>query len=870
MKRYILAALAVLLICAQALAVPARPGAFSYRQPDGSVIRLELHGDEFFSWTTLAGTTQVVALSADGFYRPATISENARQRADERRRTINRQRTAGISPFTHTDNLMTHGERHIPVILIQFKDVKFKLSAVQEKFTALLNEHGYSDNGGTGSVQDYFLDNSGGAFKPVFDVYGPVTLDKDIVYYGEQTEDDQGEVIAHDKQPELALYDACLKLDSEVDFSVYDYDNDGFVDMTLFYYAGYSQAEGASKDSIWPHQWSVQSSASSQARSASFDGLRLGKYFCTAELRGNSGSRMCGIGVTTHEFGHSLGLPDFYDTDYEKNGSAGALYSFSIMCSGSYLNDACTPPYYNAEERIMLGWMIPEDVQELPEGTLSFGSIKDGIAYKSYTETEGEYFVYECRDGSGWDAFLPRGLVVYHADKSSVRNVGGHTPKEQWEKWTSYNTINAYGDHPCFYVVPAADQSSLNYKGDLGNMVFPGAKDKRSYIPIDWEGNDSGISLSNIWFSGGEVSMKVDYTVNRTLIGTVMDASGTGIGNVMVVVSAPAAAQSPRPFKMTDLRSGTSLQTLTDAQGRFSIDMESFEGNAAHVTLSKAGFLTIGYDITLRNGITSVRLALLPEGYDQMITYKYYDERADRYLYGDGKSLSLMAAFRVPAAQLPQQGSRLNTVSFVPYFDAQYYIVVDSGEERILTQSLDDVSADGKFHTINLYDLGISIPGGKDLYVGVAVENAQCPSDYTGYLFMTSQGTGNIYISSFDLNRSHWSGPDSAYYLDLLARCTVIPGSESSDPAEIVRFGQMGMNAIPDAGNGVYAAGTAFPLEVDLADGVSPASITWTHNGRDVTGASSATLTSGRNILVAVLTMADGSTETLELELNVQ
>ena len=79
--RVIISALAASLICLGAHAIPARPGAFNHTQPDGSVIRLELHGDEFFSWATLAGTTQAVELDADGYWRPTTITMEQRNEA---------------------------------------------------------------------------------------------------------------------------------------------------------------------------------------------------------------------------------------------------------------------------------------------------------------------------------------------------------------------------------------------------------------------------------------------------------------------------------------------------------------------------------------------------------------------------------------------------------------------------------------------------------------------------------------------------------------------------------------------------------------------------------------------------------------------
>ena len=451
MKKQILTFLAVL-IATVAQAVPAMPGLFKYVQPDGSVVMLRHHGDEFFHWTTDA-SGQCMVLGLDGYYRPGSVNPVLREAGRQRRAQANQLRFKAAR--THADNIMTHGERHIPVFLVQFPDQPFRISDPVAQFTALLNQEGYAENGGTGSVTDYFQANSHGAFRPVFDVYPIVTLAHEMAYYGD----------SHDNRAPEAVIEAAKALDAQVDFSQYDVDNDGYVDMCLMYYAGYNEAEGGPEETIWPHQWSVPSSPR-------FDGKYLGAYFCTSELKWNSGVWMCGIGTTCHEFGHSLGLPDFYDTDYEENGYCGGLYDFSIMCSGSYLNDSHTPPYYNAVERLYLGWMISEDIPELPMGECLIKAIQNDIAYRTPTETEGEFFLYEYRDATGWDAYLPKGMVVYHADQSTVRMVGGITPHDHWATWYYYNMINAYGNHPCFYVVPAADQTSLDYRGSWTRWSF--------------------------------------------------------------------------------------------------------------------------------------------------------------------------------------------------------------------------------------------------------------------------------------------------------------------------------------------------------------------------------------------------------------
>ena len=116
-----------------------------------------------------------------------------------------------------------------------------------------------------------------------------------------------------------------------------------------------------------------------------------------------------GIGISCHELAHALGLPDFYDANEGQDGYAGGLYDFSLMCRGLYNNEDRTPPYLNALERMLLGW-IPE-IPELPEsGEVLLGPVQQNLAYRIPTQTEGEFFLVESRDGTVWDAPLPEGL----------------------------------------------------------------------------------------------------------------------------------------------------------------------------------------------------------------------------------------------------------------------------------------------------------------------------------------------------------------------------------------------------------------------------------------------------------------------------
>ena len=223
MKRS-LSFLALMLLTASWIsAAPARPGSFRYRQPDGTVLVLERHGDEYCHWTTDAAG-RIVEQGADGFFRPAVEKKRSKLLAEQAQTRHRAWSTYETAPGTN------FGERNILSLLGEFTDSTFVTPDPKTRFSRMLNESGYSDNGATGSVRDYYVETSHGQFRPVFDIYGPVQLSQPSAAYGQT---DNGS---------KALHEACVLLDNEIDFSRYDSDGDGSIDMVLFYYAGHNEA----------------------------------------------------------------------------------------------------------------------------------------------------------------------------------------------------------------------------------------------------------------------------------------------------------------------------------------------------------------------------------------------------------------------------------------------------------------------------------------------------------------------------------------------------------------------------------------------------------------------------------------------------
>lgn len=362
----------------------------------------------------------------------------------------------------------TKGKVRGLVILVEFNDLKFVTPNANKAFENMLNQKGYSANGGTGSAKDYFLANSYGLFQPDFDVYGPVTLSKNMSYY--------------DDKVVKMIVEACDSLEHEIDWDAYDNNDDGYVDNLFIYYAGYNEAEYGPEESIWPH------------RSYVYDGqyyyYYLGKsgkkrilwdYACTSELRGYSGKRMCGIGTFCHEFSHILGLADLYDTSNGENYTVG---EWDIMGSGNYNNDGNTPPSYSAFERFMVGWLTP--IQLNSTGNYLLEPIESGAhAYliangkhnlKADSPNPKEYWLLENRQRTGWDepagALVGAGMLITHITFDS-------------KKWDN-NTPN--NSKPFVYDI--CEAGTRKPSGSLPSDIFPGSGHITYFVPTANSGEE--------------------------------------------------------------------------------------------------------------------------------------------------------------------------------------------------------------------------------------------------------------------------------------------------------------------------------------------------------------------------------------------
>lgn len=463
-------------------AKPAYKGLMKYTNPDGTTVEVRLHGDEHFSYITdadgmlmtrnadgamvyeLAGGQRILATAevVDNMYQ-ATLDADAgaMAKAPSRMAALNAD---GRTVYP------THGETRSLVILIQYSDIKFQPTSPQD-INDMLNKEGYNKFGANGSVRDYYKFNSNGQYLPTFDVTKVVTLPNTSKYY---TGDNS--TSKYDRFREAIKY-ALDAVNSEVDFSKYDFDNDGVVDNVYLFYAGYGQADTPlSGQVIWPHQSTLA------PYSYYYDGVKIGPYACSNELNGQEhyydrDNYLDGPGTFVHEFGHVLGMPDLYDPQYK--GTCVTPGDWDIMDGGSYLDEGYCPPNLSAYEKWVYNWIeyTPiEDATHYDLKTIQQGgqALRVPILRSTGKPYDTEYFILETRDKSNWDAYLgDHGMLIWHIQYSNY----------EWSR----NQVNATAGHPRCFIV-SADGTANPFLGSIGNpryATFPGTKVNNTYITPD-------------------------------------------------------------------------------------------------------------------------------------------------------------------------------------------------------------------------------------------------------------------------------------------------------------------------------------------------------------------------------------------------
>lgn len=402
-----------LLLSIASFAVPAKKGVKqTITLSDGTRVSVELKGDEHAHWWQSADGQRYVAdstgtwktVSKEDVMAGAKKRMAAKQWAGTKRRAMAKSREAKAAA---SEESIFKGQKRGLIILVNFSDTKFDTAnygATHALYDSIANFPGYSNHGFNGCISDYFKAQSGGQFLLNFDVAGPVKLSKSYRYYGRNVD-------GSDAHPDEMVREACLAVDSVVDFSNYDWDGDGVAEEVFVLYAGHGENDTRNASLIWPHMYSL---SNYQAGALTLDKVTIDTYACTSELQADGS--LAGIGTFCHEFSHCMGFPDMYDTTHD--GSNYGMGHWDLMCTGSYNGDTYTPAGYSGYEKMVCGWTKPIELNADTTITEMKPLADMGQTYIVYNEgNRNEYYILENRQRKGFDAALPgEGMLIAHID----------------------------------------------------------------------------------------------------------------------------------------------------------------------------------------------------------------------------------------------------------------------------------------------------------------------------------------------------------------------------------------------------------------------------------------------------------------------
>jgi immune inhibitor A len=230
------------------------------------------------------------------------------------------------------------------------------------------------------SFKDFYLKQSGGRYTVNGDVSDWVTVPYNEARYGSNNISDADGSWNFIKDGATSWYDSQIKAGKTpaeiksylAQFDIwdrYDFDGDGnfnepdgYLDHFQAVHAGEGEEAGGGaqgEDAIWSHRWAAFTNLQGKAGPAGnlAGGVQIGdtglwiRDYTTEPENG-------GLGVFTHEYGHDLGLPDYYDTAGGDNG----VGFWSLMSSGSWLSHGTddigsTPGYFDPYSKLFLGWL---------------------------------------------------------------------------------------------------------------------------------------------------------------------------------------------------------------------------------------------------------------------------------------------------------------------------------------------------------------------------------------------------------------------------------------------------------------------------------------------------------------------------------
>ncbi|MBI4228674.1 MAG: M6 family metalloprotease domain-containing protein, partial [Deltaproteobacteria bacterium] len=359
----------------------------------------------------------------------------------------------------------------------------------------------------TGTLNEYFSENSYGNFTFTGTVFGWKNVSKDDTYYeGNKSGLNEPGSTAH---TDKFIYEILAKLDPVVDFKEFNNDrSDKRVEVLVVIHSETDGSFNTGNGNIQAHQNSLSNWGGGPYRTN--DGVIIDDYIIVGLHYDGTMPR---IGTIAHELGHILCLPDLYDNDLENPG----VGDWALMATGDHNKGLTRPSHMCGWSKALCGWLEPETIysnlldKEIPPLEIS------PTVLKLPGPTPTEYFLLENRQQIGFDDALPgNGLLIYHVD-DSVRDILDVRPN----KYKNCNGATCYSPNDLHYLIALlqADgdchlECGSNggddgdpFPGITNNTSFHSFDDSINHTPdsLDYNGDRTCVAVKNIRENGQNI-----------------------------------------------------------------------------------------------------------------------------------------------------------------------------------------------------------------------------------------------------------------------------------------------------------------------------------------------------------------------------
>lgn len=287
------------------------------------------------------------------------------------------------------------------------------------------------------SLASFIKEASYGKCRLVGDSFGPITVNVATTTTGNITH------IQNFRTPavlQAITQQALSALDNLVDFSRYDSDRDGRIDLLFLTIASDPDTRPPNGNFTQDPTYDAFTVTWGKVRlfspnlppmATTNDGIVVDCAIFVHEV--DSLFSIFGCGTYAHEFGHAFGLPDLYNPNNLNQVDPGA---WSLMATGDRFYPGRVtlnpnrpgghPGHHDPWCKMVWGWVTPIEVtKELGTVTIPVWS-EQPITYRLWafgSPSSNEYFMVVNRQLRGFDNLLPgQGLNIFHIDLSILSN----------------------------------------------------------------------------------------------------------------------------------------------------------------------------------------------------------------------------------------------------------------------------------------------------------------------------------------------------------------------------------------------------------------------------------------------------------------